>query len=115
MSVPSEEALRQLGELDKVLSGVEQRVEQLSRLADEQAQLTPESTARLKTNLAQLEAEAHKLETNGVDGIYTSELKSGQVFAKESKKSQLRRLEKLFGVIEGIFHKLNAATLTGSM
>lgn len=107
LSLPSEEAMRRLGELDASLVDVEQRVEQLSRLAAEPAKLAAESVGKIRAALAQLEAEANKLETKGVDSIYTSELKSGQVSAKECKKSQLRRLERIFGVIDDVFRRLN--------
>lgn len=109
MSLQSEVAMKQLAELDVTLADIEQRVEQFSRLANEPAQLTLESVASIKTALAQAEAEANKLETKGVDSIYTSELKSGHASAKESKKAQLRRLEKLFVVIEDVFRLLNTA------
>lgn len=110
LSLQSEEALRQLDKLDVTLAGLEKHVSQLNQFARETKQLTSDQAGRMKTSLAQLEADANKLETKGVDCIYTSELRSGQVSAKEFKKAQLQRLEKLFVVIEDLFRFLNGAS-----
>jgi hypothetical protein len=109
LSLPSEEALMQLSKLDVRLTEIEQHVEQLRHLTMDQCSLTAERVGQVRTTLAQLEADANKLETKGVDGIYTSELRSGQASAKECKKTQLRRLEKLFSAIENLFCVLASA------
>lgn len=109
LSVPSEEAMSQLGRLDAQLRDIEQRVEDLHKFAHGQSPPTCESVGQMRTTLAQLEAAANKLETKGVDSIYTSELRSGQVCAKEAKKAQIVRLEKLFVAIEDLFSFLAEA------
>jgi GTP1/Obg family GTP-binding protein len=63
----------------------------------------------LKADLAQLEAEAHKLEAKGVDEIYTCELPAGvQAEAKQIKKAMLARLEKLFESMDATFRSIRA-------
>jgi hypothetical protein len=104
LSVQSEDAMNQLAELDVQLRSIEQQVAQISSRSLEAA--SPESVGQMRTALAQLEADANKLETKGVDNIYTSMLSSGQEYAKEAKKAQLRRLESLFALIESIFQRL---------
>jgi len=113
-SLQSEEALRQLTELDGRLTDIEQKVEQISEVARGSSQPTAEAVSRMRTTLAQLEVDANKLESKGVDSIYTSELGSGQVAAKEYKKSQLQRLQKLFVVIEDLFKLLSRDCSTQS-
>merc|ERR1712110_875637 len=71
LSLPSEEAMRELCKLDVRLTEIEQRVEELKHIADGNCDLTPERVGEMRTVLAQLEADANKLETKGVDGIYT--------------------------------------------
>lgn len=99
-SLKSEEAMHQLAQLDESLSRIEQQVAEidgLSRLPSGQGR------NQMRTDLALLEAEANKLESKGVDSVYTSELVSGRDDAKNSKKALLRRLEALFVQIESIF------------
>lgn len=103
LSVPSEAAMRQLETLHVCLLKIERQVESLNALARGSAEPAADALAKMRTELAQLEAEANKLETKGVDNVYTSELKSGRQAAKELKSVQLRRLETLFGVIEKLF------------
>lgn len=62
-----------------------------------------DSVGKMKTELAFLESEANRLESAGVDNVYTSELNSGKVSAKEAKKEQLARLETLFAQIDDLF------------
>lgn len=66
----------------------------------------------VKTELAALEAKAHKAETNGVDSVYTGELSSGKVDAKARKKDMIKRLEALFEAIERAFRDIRAAEAT---
>jgi len=104
-SIKSEEALSQLFEIDHRLSHIERRVATLDRLV--RGGVAPaEGLGKLKTELALLEAEAHKLESNGVDNVYTGELVSGKMPAKETKKDQLQRLESLFAQIDEVFASL---------
>lgn len=109
LSALSDEALRQLGKLDLQLVAIEKHVEQIGHLARGASEHTAESVVKMRTDLAQLEADANKLETNGVDNVYTSELKSGRQAAKDLKSAQLRRLETLFGVIDKLFCFLSLA------
>mmetsp|Transcript_2215 Transcript_2215/g.4351 ORF Transcript_2215/g.4351 Transcript_2215/m.4351 type:complete len:230 (+) Transcript_2215:107-796(+) len=108
-SIRSEQALRQLGELEDRLTTIEKRVAELGRSARSLLEATgaggrpPEAVGKIKTELALLEAEAHKLESSGVDNVYTGELESGKDTAKETKKGQLGRLEALFGQIDEVF------------
>lgn len=103
LSMPSEEAMRQLSTLDIHLAEIEQSVEKLNNLARGALEPTAESVGKMRTELAQLEAAANKLEAKGVDNVYTSDLNSGREAAKEMKTAQLRRLESLFLVIETLF------------
>jgi len=106
-SFRSEAALGQLSQLGERLASLEVRVDELGNMvtsvregggAQQAAEL-----GQIKTELAQLEAEAHKLESNGVDNVYTGELNSGKVPAKDTKKFYLQRLEALFNKIEQTF------------
>lgn len=102
-SIKSEHALNELSHLDGRLSQIEVRVAELGETLRSGSLSGPEGFGKMKTELALLEAEAHRLESNGVDNVYTGELTSGKVPAKETKKSQLQRLETLFEQIEEIF------------
>jgi len=108
-SIRSEQALNDLSELDSRLSSIEGRVGELAARLQQKGRLRPEELGRMKTELAQLEAEAHKLESNGVDNVYTSELSSGRLPAKETKKCQLQRLEVLFERVDEIFASIQTA------
>jgi chromosome segregation ATPase len=113
-SIRSEEALNALLGIEVRLKQIEDRVAELDMFV---RRLGPHSSglSKAKTELAQLEADAHKLESTGVDNIYTSELESGKASAKETKKDQLRRLEALFNRIDDIFHTIaKGATCTGA-
>jgi len=63
--------------------------------------------------LAQVEAKANKLETQDIDGVYTSKLVSGKVQAKSEKREQLARLERLFADLDAAFRQLAAAEAKG--
>ncbi|CAE8722180.1 unnamed protein product, partial [Polarella glacialis] len=105
LSVKSTQALDQLSEIEGRLVRIEMRVAALhSRLeADRPSPLSLGELGSLKTELALLEAEAHKLETGGVDGVYTGGLCSGKADAKAAKRSQLERLEALFVQVDRVF------------
>lgn len=81
------------------LSSLEGRAEEVRRMVED-GTLTP---GQGRTELAQIEAKAHKVESEKVDCIYTSELTSGKDDAKAEKKAQLQRLEKLFERLEEHF------------
>lgn len=112
LSARSEAALQQLNETDGSLRRLEQRVGEIARLLGDSGAVNGESVGRLRTELAQIESDANKLESKGVDSIYTSELVSGKASAKEAKKEQLRRLERLFGEIEEVFSGLSRCQRT---
>jgi len=107
-SVRSEEALHQLGEIEGRLVFIENRVLEIAALV--RNGIDASSLTKVKTELAFLEAEANKLESKGVDNVYTSELNSGKIPAKETKKEQLRRLEALFVQIEDVFQRISSET-----
>lgn len=65
------------------------------------------SCGQARTSLANVEARAHRLEADGVDGIYTSDLGSGKAQAKSEKKELLARLERLFSRLEASFQLIN--------
>mmetsp|Transcript_41698 Transcript_41698/g.107971 ORF Transcript_41698/g.107971 Transcript_41698/m.107971 type:complete len:215 (-) Transcript_41698:198-842(-) len=118
-SVNSEKALKQLGELEARLCAVEKRVGELNRQARSLLEAgrggapgspTEGGLGKIKTELALLEAEAHQLESSGVDNVYTSELNSGKSTAKERKKGQLGRLEALFEQIDEVFKAIQGPT-----
>lgn len=99
MSLLSEEAMEALMRIQKELGDLEARAEDV--VARLQGSLITAGQAR--TELAQVEAAAHKVECDKVDSIYTSELNSGKDMAKTEKKQQLGRLERLFERLEALF------------
>lgn len=101
LSVRSQEAMSTLGHLQERLKKIENRVAELDALV--RSPEAPSSIGKVKTELAMLEADAHKLESSGVDNVYTGELESGKDSAKEAKRDQLRRLEALFTCIDEVF------------
>jgi len=113
-SVRSEEALNALLLTDNRLKTIEDRVAILEVNVKSPGS-QPNGFSKAKIELAQLEADAHKLESAGVDNIYTSELTSGKGPAKESKKEQLQRLEALFSRIDGIFRTISQNSETSKV
>lgn len=101
LSVRSQEAMSTLGQLQERLKKIEDRVAELDAIV--RSPEAPSSIGKVKTELAMLEADAHKLESSGVDNVYTGELESGKDSAKEAKRDQLRRLEALFTRIDEVF------------
>mmetsp|Transcript_57726 Transcript_57726/g.185524 ORF Transcript_57726/g.185524 Transcript_57726/m.185524 type:complete len:527 (-) Transcript_57726:235-1815(-) len=104
-SLQSQEAIDSLLRCETELGGLEATTEDLARQLEGGAL----SLGQVRTALAQVESQAHRLETNGVDGIYTSDLVSGKAQAKSEKKEQLARLERLFSRLEGLFQQIGAA------
>jgi len=102
-SLKSEEALSALSHIAHRLKQIEDRVAEL----DESVRKPGCVLTKAKTELAALEAEAGKLESCGVDSVYTGELLSGKDSAKETKKEQLRRLEALFKRIDEVFSAIS--------
>ena len=100
-SVSSQGALSQLAAVEMEVLSVQHRVEELAALPLD----TEEQRGQARTELAQLEAEAHKLECQGVDNVYTGDLDSGKAEAKDLKKALLSRLETILERIE-IFRRL---------
>lgn len=98
-SVLSQEALALLSRNEDELRRIEARVADLAAAATAGG----EPLAALRAELAQLEADAHKLEAQGVDNIYTGELHSGKSEAKQQKKAMLTRLEALFEKVDQAF------------
>lgn len=96
----SQEAMDGLDKTALELDSLERRAEEVVKKL-EQGLLTP---GQARTELAQVEAAAHKVECDKVDAIYTSELHSGKETAKLEKKDQLKRLERLFERLEVLFN-----------
>jgi len=107
LSPRSEAAIQRLGETEGGLCSLEWRLAQLDGFARGSVCPSVETISKSRTELALLEAEAHKLETAGIDNVYTSELVTGQTSAKASKKEQLRRLEALLAQTEQVFQALD--------
>lgn len=99
MSYISQEALDGLSKTSAELDELEARVDEIS----EQVKRGELTAGQGTTQLAQIESAANKVECDKVDAIYTSELKSGKEEAKQEKKEQIRRLEKLFDKLEQRF------------
>eukprot|EP00930_Biecheleria_cincta_P031099 TRINITY_DN21577_c0_g1_i1.p1 TRINITY_DN21577_c0_g1~~TRINITY_DN21577_c0_g1_i1.p1 ORF type:complete len:309 (-),score=46.21 TRINITY_DN21577_c0_g1_i1:259-1185(-) len=104
-SAVSQSAMCQLRDVEAQVAQVAGRVSELAGLCSE----PEEQRVGLRTELATLEAQAHKLECQGVDNVYTSELESGKADAKDLKKMLLERLEQIFRNIEDCFEKLKAS------
>lgn len=105
LSFASTTALKALDSTDEELSRIETRVKVIASLLPD---VHPSSIFPLKAELAQLETEAKKLETKGIDDIYTGDLTSGKHIAKDAKKAMLLRFEQLFGTVEQIFADMQA-------
>jgi len=103
LSVRSAKALSRLDEIESQVATLESQVANIDAAFSTPRKVSHEEASHFKTQLALLEAQAHKLETNGVDGVYTGELESGKADAKAAKRSQLERLEVLFAKIEDLF------------
>lgn len=86
------------------MDGLEQKVAEVVREVGRGALPLPKA----RNELAYVEAQGHKLETQGVDSVYCSELTSGKATAKAEKKALLARLESLFESIDAEFKKLKA-------
>mmetsp|Transcript_18396 Transcript_18396/g.37478 ORF Transcript_18396/g.37478 Transcript_18396/m.37478 type:complete len:360 (-) Transcript_18396:110-1189(-) len=102
LSLPSSEALERLRATEEALARLEG---ELAAAAKDLESGTLEPAAG-KARLAQIESEAKRLESRGVDDIPTSELNSGRQDAKDAKRHQLKRLEALFSRIEVLFKTL---------
>lgn len=102
-SLPSLQAMQTLEDIDGRLRHIEARVCELDGILRGPPESFPENVGKIKTELAFLESEANRLESAGVDNVYTSELNSGKAPAKEAKREQLARLEALFSTIDELF------------
>lgn len=63
--------------------------------------------AIIKKQLAQVEVQAKRLETDSVDGVSLVELNSGRQVAKSLRKHDLLRLEQMFANIDTLFMALS--------
>lgn len=109
----SEDALSQLASTEEELQIIEARVTELAAAIDRGR--ADEPLGQIKTELASLEARANRIETHGVDGVYTGDLHTGKVEAKELKKTMLARLEKVLDEIERAFKKIKQIDVMASM
>lgn len=101
----SEEAMAGLRRSAEELMVLEDRVEEIAFQLDCQS-LT---SGQARNELAHVEMQAKRLETQSVDAVYTSDLHSGKEAAKNAKKDQLARLESLFERLEVLFKKIRVA------
>lgn len=98
-SSPSGEAIRILANAGRKLEELEQQFDMLSvKWANGN---TP--AALIKKQLAELEAQAKRLETDSVDGVSLVQLNSGRQVAKSLRKRELFRLEQMFANIDDFF------------
>lgn len=101
-SVQSQGALSQLAAVEVEVHSVQLRVEELAALPLD----SEEQRGAVRAELAQLEAQAHRLECQGVDNVYTNDLDSGKADAKDLKKALLARLETVLELVERTFQRL---------
>mmetsp|Transcript_9524 Transcript_9524/g.22796 ORF Transcript_9524/g.22796 Transcript_9524/m.22796 type:complete len:217 (-) Transcript_9524:156-806(-) len=101
-SVQSQGALSQLAAVEVEVHSVQLRVEELAAMPLD----SEEQRGAVRAELAQLEAQAHKLECQGVDNVYTNDLDSGKADAKDLKKALLARLENVLELVERTFQRL---------
>mmetsp|Transcript_55739 Transcript_55739/g.104889 ORF Transcript_55739/g.104889 Transcript_55739/m.104889 type:complete len:425 (+) Transcript_55739:88-1362(+) len=106
LSLHSEHALNLLSDTHEQLLQIEQSVADITLAL--QGRVGLEQAMHLKSDLSQLEAKAKRLETKGIDDVYTGELNSGRQLAKDTKKDMLRRLEELFVIMEDAFRNIKA-------
>eukprot|EP00747_Dinoflagellata_sp_TGD_P194689 gnl/TRDRNA2_/TRDRNA2_62395_c0_seq1.p1 gnl/TRDRNA2_/TRDRNA2_62395_c0~~gnl/TRDRNA2_/TRDRNA2_62395_c0_seq1.p1 ORF type:complete len:330 (+),score=108.91 gnl/TRDRNA2_/TRDRNA2_62395_c0_seq1:65-1054(+) len=105
-----EKVFHLLSQAEKALCTLEGRVAGLEEtLLQKGAVLTTADQGKLRAELAQLEARARALESDGVDSILTSRLTSGKEVAYGRKRGLLRRLEILFDRIDSAFQRANSA------
>merc|ERR1712232_572895 len=79
-SMASSQSLTKLQSTNKELLAIEARVAEIGR-AVPHAPLS--DLAELRTEAAQLESKAKRIECKGVDDVYTSDLNSGKQVAKD--------------------------------
>jgi len=103
LSFASTTALEALDSTDEELLRIEARVGVIATML---LDVHPSDVCLLKAELAQLETNANKLETKGVDDVYTGDLTSGKQVAKDAKKAMLLRFERLFGAVEDTFARM---------
>lgn len=96
MSYLSQEAIEGLLKTSVEIDQLHERVDIIVAKV-QKGEFTP---GQGRTELSQIEAAGHKVESNKVDAIYTSELNTGKADAKAEKKTQLKRLEELFDKLE---------------
>jgi len=104
-SAVSKESLAVLYKTNTDLVRIEQRV---AEIATTISAVAYSEISQLRTELAALESQAKKLETVGVDNVYTGEMNSGRVLAKQSKKEMLQRFDELFSLIDTMFQEMRA-------
>lgn len=108
MSLLSQEAIDRMDASSAEISHLEQRAEDIAR----QLQHRQITAGQARTALAQVESAAHKVETEKVDAVYTSELNSGKAMVKSEKKEQLARLERFFERLDVIFQWIKRCEAT---
>eukprot|EP00401_Gymnodinium_catenatum_P080261 CAMPEP_0117582736 /NCGR_PEP_ID=MMETSP0784-20121206/66601_1 /TAXON_ID=39447 /ORGANISM="" /LENGTH=144 /DNA_ID=CAMNT_0005383297 /DNA_START=115 /DNA_END=549 /DNA_ORIENTATION=+ len=104
-SVLSREAMKKLEACSSELGALSAEAEEIGRQFHDGAI----SAGQARTALSQVEARANKLETDGVDAIYTSELTSGKEHVKTGKREQIAELGQLFSRLEELFRYFNAS------
>jgi len=102
-STASTDSLNRLQRTNNELLAIESRVAEIGSAVPH---CSISDAVELRKELAQLEARAKQLECKGVDDVYTSDLNSGKLAAKDGKKDMLQRLEALFSRLEQIFAEI---------
>lgn len=105
LTKPSLDALSQLAVAGVEVGRIEARVRGLA----EEVEVPGCALGPIRTELAALEAAAHRLEAQGIDSIYTGELHTGKDEAKAQKKALLARLEALFDTVDRVFQRAKAS------
>mmetsp|Transcript_60932 Transcript_60932/g.145205 ORF Transcript_60932/g.145205 Transcript_60932/m.145205 type:complete len:214 (-) Transcript_60932:41-682(-) len=102
-SALSQKALGKLAETEIALATIESRLKSIS---SSMPTLTAADVSSVRKELAEMEAQAKKLEGVGVDDVYTGELESGKQAAKATKKDMLNRFEEAFTTMDRLFAEL---------
>lgn len=100
-SAPSARSPSALAVVEADLHDVETRLAEL-----EAALRKGEDPMALKTQLAQIETEAQRLEGRGLDAVHTGELDSGRAEAEAKKRELSQRFEAMHAKIEKIFKEI---------
>lgn len=103
LSLASGKAIQQLTDAGEKLTTLGWQVDVLDALV-----ANGNVSTAVKSQLVQLETEAKRLETDGVDSVCLSEVNSGRSVAKSLRRGELLQLEQLFAKMDAMFQKISA-------